>query len=69
MANHIDPVCRMQVKEKDAAGLSDHKGTSYYFDSEECMTKFNQRPEKYANKSEGERQRHQCLKPYRSRKE
>ena len=53
MANHIDPVCEMQVEEKDAAGLSEHQGTTYYFDSEECMSKFNQHPEQYANKSKG----------------
>lgn len=52
MANHIDPVCEMQVEEKDAAGLSEHQGMTYYFDSEECMTKFNLNPEQYANKSE-----------------
>ena len=59
MANHIDPVCGMQVEEKDAAGLSEHQGTTYYFDGEECMTKFNQHPEQYANKSEGGALRYQ----------
>lgn len=53
MANHIDPVCKMQVEERDAAGLSEYKGTTYYFDSEECLRKFNEHPEQYADKSEG----------------
>jgi YHS domain-containing protein len=52
MTNHIDPVCGMQVEEKDAAGLSEHDGVTYYFDSEECMSKFNQHPEQYADKSD-----------------
>ena len=48
MPNHVDPVCGMQVDEKDAAGLSESGGTTYYFDKEECLSKFNQDPEKYA---------------------
>lgn len=50
MTNHIDPVCEMPVEEKDAAGLSEYKEVTYYFDSEECMSLFNQHPEQYANK-------------------
>ena len=42
------------MEEKDAAGLSEHEGVTYYFDSEECMSKFNQHPEKYAGKSDKE---------------
>ena len=60
MANHIDPVCGMQVEEKDAAGLSEHDGVTYYFDSEECMSKFNQHPEQYADKSDKEEIRSGC---------
>jgi len=51
MTNHIDPVCGMPVEEKDAAGISEHDGVTYYFDSEECMSKFNQHPEQYPGKS------------------
>ena len=54
MPNHIDPVCGMQVEEKDAAGLSESGGKTYYFDKEECMSTFNQDPEKYAAKSDKE---------------
>ncbi len=54
MTMHIDPVCEMQVEEKDAAGLSEHNGVTYYFDSEECMSLFSENPEKYANKSDKE---------------
>lgn len=56
MTTHIDPVCEMQVEEKDAAGMAEHKGVTYYFDSEECMSKFNEHPEKYAGKSDKEEQ-------------
>ena len=54
MANHIDPVCDMQVEEQNAAGLSEYEGTTYYFDSDECMSKFNQHPEQYADRSDKE---------------
>lgn len=48
MANHIDPVCRVQVDKQNTAGISEYKGTTYYFHSEECMSAFNQHPERYA---------------------
>lgn len=51
MKSHIDPVCGMQVEEENAAGLSEYKGRTYYFDSEECLKRFNQHPEQYAEKS------------------
>jgi YHS domain-containing protein len=54
MADHIDPICGMQGEEQDAAGLSEYEGTTYYFDSQECMSKFNQHPERYADKSDKE---------------
>lgn len=57
MANHIDPVCGVHVEEQNAAGLSEHKGTTYYFHSEECMSTFNQHPEQYAGKSGKEKPR------------
>ena len=50
MASHIDPVCGHSVEDEDAAGSSEQNGVTYYFDSEECMSKFNQRPEQYAEK-------------------
>jgi len=45
----------MPVEEKDAAGLSEHGGVTYYFDREECMTKFNLHPEKYTEKFDKEK--------------
>ncbi len=53
MTSQIDPVCGVQVEEQDAAGLSEHQGTTYYFHSEECLSTFNQHPEQYAHKPDG----------------
>jgi len=49
MANtHRDPVCNMQVDEKNAAGQSDYQGQTYYFCSEKCKENFDQNPQQYA---------------------
>ena len=53
MPDHTDPVCGMQVEQQHAAGMSEHEGSSYYFDSEECMSKFNEHPEQFAKKAAG----------------
>ena len=52
MASHKDPVCGMKIEEKDAAGKDEYQGKTYFFDSEDCMSKFHQDPEKYADKKE-----------------
>ncbi len=46
-----DPVCGMQIEEKQAAGKSEHKGETFYFCSPACKQKFDQNPEQYARKS------------------
>jgi Cu+-exporting ATPase len=43
----IDPVCKMEVKESEAAGTSEYKGKKYYFCSVACKKSFDQDPEKY----------------------
>ncbi len=49
MANtHRDPVCNMQVDEKNAAGQSDYQGQTYYFCSQNCKQKFDRNPQQYA---------------------
>ena len=49
MANaHRDPVCNMQVDEKNAAGQSDYQGQTYYFCSQNCKEKFDQNPQQYS---------------------
>lgn len=58
MPDHIDPVCGMRVEEQQAAGMSEREGTSYYFDSEECMSKFNEHPKRFAKEAEGCAYRH-----------
>jgi YHS domain-containing protein len=35
-----DPVCGMEVDEKDAAAVFQHKGKTYYFCSERCKEQF-----------------------------
>jgi len=43
----IDPVCGMEVEEKEAAGSSTYKGVVYYFCSQHCKEEFDKDPEKY----------------------
>lgn len=43
-----DPVCGMQVDERNAAGKSEYKGTTYYFCSTGCKAAFDQDPARYA---------------------
>ncbi len=39
-----DPVCGMQVDPAKAAGTSEYQGTTYYFCSKGCKTKFDANP-------------------------
>ncbi|MEF9426032.1 MAG: heavy metal translocating P-type ATPase [Candidatus Mariimomonas ferrooxydans] len=39
-----DPVCGMEIEEKDALGMSEYKGKIYYFCSEVCKDKFDKNP-------------------------
>jgi Cu+-exporting ATPase len=42
-----DPVCGMEVEEKQAAATSMYKGETYYFCAQSCKEKFDKSPEKY----------------------
>ena len=42
-----DPVCKMTIDEKTAAGKSEYKGKTYYFCAPGCKTKFDQNPGAY----------------------
>ena len=42
-----DPVCKMQIDEKKAAGQSEYQGKTYYFCASGCKKKFDEHPEKY----------------------
>ncbi|MEE8387871.1 MAG: YHS domain-containing protein [Acidiferrobacterales bacterium] len=43
----IDPVCRMQVQEDEAAATAEHSGKQYYFCSQGCKEEFTNDPEHY----------------------
>lgn len=44
---HIDPVCGMEIEEKEAAGSSTYKGVVYYFCSQHCKEEFDKDPVKF----------------------
>ena len=41
----IDPVCGMEVDERNASGKSERDGKTYYFCSQECQEEFEDNPE------------------------
>lgn len=43
-----DPVCHMELNEKDAAGKAEYQGQTYYFCSSNCQKTFEAQPDKYA---------------------
>ena len=43
----IDPVCKMQVDERDAEFVTQYDGKTYYFCSESCKEEFESDPEEY----------------------
>lgn len=47
----IDPVCGMEVDEKEAAATSEYKGKTYYFCALGCKKAFDGNPEKYLESS------------------
>ncbi len=46
-----DPVCGMQVDPAGAAGASDYQGTTYYFCSKGCKSRFDASPETYLRRA------------------
>jgi len=42
-----DPVCKMTIDEKKAAGKSDYNGKTYYFCAPGCKAKFDANPSAY----------------------
>ena len=46
-ASELDPVCHMKVDPGKAAGTSVFEGTTYYFCSPACLSRFKADPEKY----------------------
>ena len=47
----IDPVCKMEVKEPQAAATTTYRGKTYYFCAPGCKRAFEKEPEKYLGKS------------------
>jgi len=47
----IDPICKMKVDEKTARYKTEYKDNVYYFCAPGCKKKFDENPEKYAEKS------------------
>ena len=45
-----DPVCEMEVNEREAAAKYEYKGKTYYFCAVGCKEKFAQNPEKFLKK-------------------
>lgn len=43
----IDPICLMEIDEKNAAAKTVHNGQTFYFCNENCKRKFEEDPEKY----------------------
>ncbi|MBZ5515345.1 MAG: heavy metal translocating P-type ATPase [Acidobacteriia bacterium] len=43
----IDPVCGMEIEEKDAVGWHEHRGQRFYFCNPSCFENFRADPDKY----------------------
>ena len=50
-----DPVCGMQVDERQAAGKSEYQGQTYYFCSARCKQQFDQNPQSYIGQGTAQR--------------
>ena len=46
-----DPVCGMQIEERQASATAEHKGQTFYFCSQDCKTKFDRDPQRYARQT------------------
>lgn len=46
-----DPVCNMEVDEKEAAATSEYQGNKYYFCAPGCKRAFDAEPDKYLERS------------------
>ena len=50
-----DPVCGMQVDERTAQGKTNYQGREYQFCSQDCKSKFDEHPERYAQQQQQQR--------------
>jgi len=51
-----DPVCGMQVDENKAPATSSYQGKKYSFCGQECKTKFDREPQRYAGQQSKQQQ-------------
>jgi YHS domain-containing protein len=49
-----DPVCHMDVDEKQTAAKSEYQGQTYYFCSLGCKKAFDKEPQKYAGQAKAQ---------------
>ena len=47
----VDPVCKMEIDEKDATDSIVHEGKKVYFCSEECKKEFQENPEQFTEQA------------------
>ena len=50
----IDPVCGMEIEEREAKSTSTYDGETYYFCSETCRKQFDRNPRKYVTAEHAE---------------
>lgn len=53
----VDPVCRMAVRPREAAAMTEHEGALFYFCAEGCAQIFTRQPELYASRQALDRYR------------
>jgi YHS domain-containing protein len=54
----IDPVCNMNIDEKDVIYQSEFRGKTYYFCSDGCKKAFIENPEKFMDKDHHHKKKH-----------
>lgn len=52
-ARKKDPVCGMNLEDKDVQATSTYCGSTYWFCSVACKQKFDQTPQKYVRRDDG----------------
>lgn len=53
-----DPVCGMEIKDISKTEKTEYKGKTYYFCTTLCKIQFEQDPEKYVEKDDGDKHKH-----------
>jgi Cu+-exporting ATPase len=55
-----DPVCGMEIESEKALAKREHMGKTFYFDTQDCVNKFDADPHRYGHPQEqrGEHSKH-----------